>query len=52
MSNNTVFISYSHEDKVWKERLLPQLKALAQAGVDMTIWEDGEAGNVAHSRAC
>ena len=35
-----VFISYSHKDEVWKDKLLPQLKALEQAGVDMKVWED------------
>jgi tetratricopeptide (TPR) repeat protein len=36
----TVFVSYSHKDEVWKGRLLPHLKALEQAGVDMKVWED------------
>ena len=30
----TVFISYSHRDEAWKDRLVPQLRALEQAGVD------------------
>jgi len=34
----TVFISYSHKDEAWKEKLLPHLKALEQAGVDMKVW--------------
>lgn len=35
----TVFISYSHKDEVWKDRLLPQLKALEQAG-RIAVWND------------
>jgi hypothetical protein len=36
----TVFISYSHKDEAWKDKLLPQLRALEQAGVDMKVWQD------------
>ena len=39
MNKPTVFISYSHKDEVWKDRLLPQLKALEQAG-RVTVWDD------------
>ncbi len=35
----SVFVSYSHKDELWKDRLLPQLKALEQAGV-LDVWED------------
>jgi tetratricopeptide (TPR) repeat protein len=35
----TVFISYSHRDEVWKDRLLPQLRALEQAG-RIVVWHD------------
>lgn len=35
----TVFISYSHKDEHWKDLLLPQLRALEQAG-RIVIWED------------
>jgi len=35
-----VFISYSHKDEVWKNRLLPHLHALEQAGVEMKVWHD------------
>ena len=35
-----VFISYSHKDEKWKDKLRPHLKALEQAGVDMIVWED------------
>jgi tetratricopeptide (TPR) repeat protein len=36
----TVFISYSHRDESWKNRLLPQLHALEQAGIGMRVWHD------------
>ncbi len=36
----TVFISYSHQDEAWKDRLLPQLQALVTAGVAMEVWHD------------
>ena len=39
MSPNKVFISYSHKDEVWKDRLLPQLKALEQIGL-LETWDD------------
>ncbi len=39
MDKPTVFISYSHKDEVWKDRLLPQLKALEQAG-RVVVWDD------------
>ncbi|MGH9769549.1 MAG: toll/interleukin-1 receptor domain-containing protein, partial [Blastocatellia bacterium] len=39
MDKPTVFISYSHKDEIWKDRLLPQLKALEQAG-RVTVWND------------
>jgi len=32
MSKPTVFVSYSHKDEVWKERLGPHLRMLEQAG--------------------
>lgn len=35
-----VFISYSHKDEAWKDKLLPQLKALEQAGMGMVVWQD------------
>jgi len=40
MTAPVVFISYSHKDEVWKDKLLPQLRALEQAGVAMKVWED------------
>lgn len=35
----TVFISYSHKDEVWKDRLLPHLAALKQQG-QLAVWDD------------
>ncbi|HVG30792.1 MAG TPA: TIR domain-containing protein [Pyrinomonadaceae bacterium] len=35
----TIFISYSHRDETWKDRLLPQLRALEQAG-RIVVWHD------------
>jgi hypothetical protein len=35
----TVFISYSHKDEAWKDRLRPHLGMLAQLG-HLTIWDD------------
>ncbi len=35
----TVFISYSHKDEVWKDRLRPHLKVLEQVG-RITTWDD------------
>ncbi len=35
----TVFISYSHLDEVWKERVLTHLKVLEKEGIT-TIWHD------------
>jgi len=40
MSTPTVFISYSHKDEAWKDKLVPHLQALAQAGVGMQVWHD------------
>jgi len=36
----TIFISYSHKDRAWKDRLSPHLKMLEQAGLDIVVWED------------
>src|SRR2546421_828041 len=35
----TIFISYSHKDEEWKDRLRPHLKMLEQAG-RIVIWDD------------
>jgi hypothetical protein len=39
MSKPTVFISYSHLDEIWKDRLRPHLKVLEQVG-RISIWDD------------
>ncbi|HEX5707745.1 MAG TPA: toll/interleukin-1 receptor domain-containing protein, partial [Pyrinomonadaceae bacterium] len=38
--NYRVFISYSHKDEVWKDRLRPHLKMLEQAGLNVVTWDD------------
>ena len=35
-----VFISYSHKDEAWKDKLLPHLKVLELAGMGMVVWQD------------
>jgi hypothetical protein len=40
MNQPFVFISYSHRDEKWKDRLLPHLRSLEQAGVHLKPWED------------
>jgi hypothetical protein len=39
MSSVSVFISYSHKDEAWKERLMTQLKVLQVEGA-LDIWDD------------
>src|SRR6185503_14831110 len=39
MDKPTVFISYSHKDEIWKDRLVTQLRALELLG-HIVIWED------------
>ncbi len=39
MNNPTVFISYSHKDEAWKDRLRPHLGVLEKAG-RINIWDD------------
>lgn len=39
LTKPTVFISYSHKDEDWKNRLLPQLRVLEQAG-RIVVWDD------------
>jgi hypothetical protein len=36
----TVFVSYSHKDEDWKDKLLPHLRILETAGLNVRIWED------------
>ncbi len=40
MGEITVFISYSHKDEEWKEKLVPHLQALEHAGIGMHVWHD------------
>jgi hypothetical protein len=39
MTQPIIFISYSHKDEVWKDRLVSQLKVLELEGV-FDVWED------------
>jgi len=39
MEKPTVFISYSHKDEEWKDRLVPHLGVLQQEGC-LKVWED------------
>jgi TIR domain len=34
-----VFVSYSHKDEEWKDKLLPQLKHLGRLGI-LQVWDD------------
>jgi hypothetical protein len=43
MSKPTVFISYSHKDEAWKDRLVSHLGVLQQEGL-LDIWEDRRIG--------
>lgn len=40
MNEPTVFISYSHKDEIWKDRLKPHLIMLEKANIEITIWDD------------
>ncbi len=39
MSESTIFISYSHKDEAWKDRLTPHLKIFEQDG-RVSVWDD------------
>jgi len=39
MDGPTVFISYSHQDEAWKDRLVRQLRVLELEGA-YTLWDD------------
>ncbi|XXX82617.1 toll/interleukin-1 receptor domain-containing protein [Sorangium sp. So ce134] len=39
----TVFISYSHQDKTWKNRLVQHLKVLEKQGA-LEVWDSGRIG--------
>ena len=43
MTKPTVFISYSHKDEVWKDRLVTHLGVLQQEGI-LDIWDDRRIG--------
>ena len=43
MSNPTIFISYSHEDERWKQRLTTQLAVLESEGI-LEAWDDRRIG--------
>jgi energy-coupling factor transporter ATP-binding protein EcfA2 len=36
----SIFISYSHLDEVWKNRVQKQLKVLETAGIGLEVWDD------------
>jgi hypothetical protein len=40
MERESVFISYSHKDKVWLERVQTHLKALENEGIKFDYWDD------------
>jgi tetratricopeptide (TPR) repeat protein len=42
-SEHSVFVSYSHRDEPWKDRLLVHLEAVAHAG-QATVWDDRQIG--------
>jgi hypothetical protein len=39
MPKPTVFISYSHKDEAWKDRLVTHLKVLQEQGL-VALWDD------------
>ncbi len=43
MSKPSIFISYSHKDEKWKDRLVTQLGVLGQQG-KFEVWTDREIG--------
>ncbi|NQE54393.1 hypothetical protein C5S29_12445 [ANME-1 cluster archaeon GoMg3.2] len=43
MTKPTVFISYSHKDEAWKDRLVPHLGVLHQEGI-LDLWDDRRIG--------
>ncbi len=53
MTEPTVFISYSHRDERWKDRLLTQLGPLRSQGLVHEVWHDREtaAGTASHPDA-
>ena len=43
MSKPSIFISYSHKDKAWKDYLVSHLGVLSEQGL-LTFWEDRQVG--------
>ena len=43
MTSPTVFISYSHKDEAWKDRLVTHLSVLQQEGI-LDLWDDRSIG--------
>ena len=43
MARTKIFISYSHHDERWRQRLVEQLDVLAQAGL-VEVWTDRQVG--------
>ncbi|NQE46329.1 hypothetical protein C5S31_09945 [ANME-1 cluster archaeon GoMg2] len=43
MTSPTVFISYSHKDEAWKDRLVTHLSVLQQEGI-LDLWDDRRIG--------
>ena len=43
MSKANVFISYSHKDEIWKDRLLTHLKVFEEEGL-LETWDDRRIG--------
>ena len=43
MTKPTVFISYSHKDEAWKDRLVTHLGVLQQEGI-LDVWDDRRIG--------
>jgi hypothetical protein len=40
-----VFVSYSHEDEKWKDKLLPHLSQLGRLGI-LEVWDDARSRRV------
>ena len=40
MTRERVFISYSHKDKIWLEKVQTHLKALKHLGIEVNLWDD------------
>ncbi len=49
MSKPTVFVSYSHRDREWKDRLVHHLEVLEREGL-LDVWEDHRIAAGAHWR--